>query len=312
MDRSGTIQGVKEFLSVLPGRGCKFSIFLAFTLVALGMVFGPLRDTLSSATRSGYYSHIVLVPLVSAYLFFRNREAIFSNPRPVYPFALIFLAFGGALYSFGYGQGFTLNQNDYSALLTFSAIVFWGGCFALLYGIRGFQKASFPIFFLVFMIPIPSVILDKIIYALQVGSTTASEIIFWVTGVPFQRDGFVFHLPGISVEVAEQCSGIRSSLALLITSVLAGHFFLGRFWKKLTLAFLVFPVTIVKNAVRIITLSLLGAYVDERWLTGSFLHQSGGFVFFIPALGFLGLALWTLRRGGVKDRERRNESHGKF
>ena len=278
----------------------RFLIFGTFTLLALGMVFAPLKDLMSSAARSDYYSHIVLIPLVSAYLLFQNREAIFSKPGPVYLPALALLACGTALYSFGYTQGSNLNQNHYASLLTFSAVVFWVGGFVLLYGIRGFQKASFPILFLVFMIPIPSLILDKIIYALQVGSTEATEMLFALTGVPFQRSGFVFQLPGISIEVAEQCSGIRSSLALFITSILAGHFFLDRFWKKFVLALIVFPVTVFKNGIRIMTLSLLGAYMDERWLTESSLHHSGGFVFFIPALGLLGLALWALRKKEYK------------
>jgi len=280
----------------------KFLIFAAFTLLALGMVFEPLKELLNSAARSDYYSHIVLIPLVSAYLFFQGRKIIFSKPGPIYPFALALSAFGAALYSFGYAQGSNLNQNDYASLLTFSAIVFWAGGFALLYGIWGIQKATFPILFLVFMIPIPGLIMDKIIYALQVGSTEAVEVLFILTGVPFQREGFVIHLPGISIEVAEQCSGIRSSLALFITSILAGHFFLDRFWKKIVLALIVFPVTVFKNGIRIMTLSLLGAYVDERWLTESSLHHSGGFVFFIPALGLLGLALWMLRKYRNEDR----------
>ena len=89
-------------------------------------------------------------------------------------------------------------------------------------------------------------------------------------------------------------------MALFITSILAGHFFLDRFWKKTVLAVVVFPVTVFKNGVRIITLSPLGAYVDPRFLTGGFLHKSGGFLFFIPALGLLGLALWALRRQGYR------------
>jgi exosortase len=274
----------------------RFLIFAGFTLLALGMVFEPLKNLMDSAARGEYYSHIALIPLVSVYLFFQNRKDIFSKPGATYPFALALSAFGGALYIFGSSYAAMLNQNDFASLLTFSAIAFWAGGFVLLYGIRGFQKASFPILFLVFMIPIPSLFMDKIIYALQVGSTEASEILFTLTGVPFHRSGFVFQLPGISIEVAEQCSGIRSSLALFITSVLAGHFFLDKFWKKVVLALVVFPVTVFKNGIRIMTLSLLGAYVDERWLTESFLHHSGGFVFFLPALGLLGLSLWTLRK----------------
>ena len=252
----------------------------------------------------------MLIPLVSAYLFFQNRKDIFSKPGPIYPFALALSAFGAALYIFGSYYAAMLNQNDYVSLLTFSAIVFWAGGFVLLYGIRGFQKATFPILFLVFMIPIPGLIMDKIIYTLQVGSTEAVEVLFILTGVPFQREGFVFHLPGISIEVAEQCSGIRSTLALFITSILAGHFFLERFWKKTLLALIVFPVTVFKNGIRIVTLSLLGAYVDERWLTESFLHHSGGFIFFIPALGLLGLALWGLRKYRSQERKYRIEERG--
>ncbi len=273
-----------------------------FAIAAFAMVFGPMKNLLASSSKGEYYSHIVLIPLVSAYLIYDKRKTIFSNADSLCPLGGAVSGIGAALYVFGVGRLGALNQNDYVSLLTLSSIVFWTGGFLLLSGRKAFQKASFPILLLIFMVPVPSLLMDKIIYGLQIGSTEVSEILFIVTGIPFQREGFVFHLPGVSVEIAEQCSGIRSSLALLITSVLAGHFFLGRFWKKLTLALLVFPVTIVKNAVRIITLSLLGAYVDERWLTGSFLHQSGGFVFFIPALGFLGLALWTLRRGGGKER----------
>ena len=282
----------------------RFLIFAAFTLLALAMVFEPLKDLLDSAARSDYYSHIMLIPLVSAYLFFQGRKIIFSKPGPIYPFALALSAFGAALYSFGYAQGSNLNQNDYASLLTFSAIVFWVGGFVLLYGVKALSQAFFPILFLAFMVPMPSFLLDKIIYALQVGSTEASEILFTLAGVPFQREGFVFHVPGVSIEVAEQCSGIRSSLALFITSILAGHFFLGRFWKKFVLALIVFPVTVFKNGIRIVTLSLLGAYVDQRWLTESSLHHSGGFVFFIPALGLLGLALWMLRKAGSRSEDR--------
>jgi len=274
-----------------------------FTLLALGMVFGPLKDLMNSAVGVDSYSHIVLIPLVSAYLFYRDRKAVFSKPGPVYPLALVLLAIGAAVYSIGYSQGSRLNQNDYASLLTFSAVVFWAGGFALLYGPNTLAKAFFGILFLVFMIPIPSLIMDKIIYALQVGSTEASGLLFTLIGVPFHREGFIFQLPGISVKVAEECSGIRSSLSLFIISILAGHFYLDRFWKRVILALVVFPVTVFKNGIRITILSLLGAYVDERWLTESSLHHSGGFVFFIPAVGLLGVALWGLKKAGRKSRK---------
>ena len=267
-----------------------------FTLIALTLVFEPLRDLMASASRSEYYSHIVLIPLITGYLIYTRRKELFRNPSPAYGLGGVGLLGGIALYWLGIIQSAKLSENDLVALWVFSAVVFWTGGFILLYGWEAFRKNSFPFLFLVFMIPIPFEVLQKIIYALQVASTEVTDVLFGLSHVPYTRDGFVFHLPGISVEVAEVCSGIRSSLALFITSILAGHFFLDKLWKKVVLAVFVFPVTVFKNGIRIITLSLLGAYVDPKFLTGSFLHHSGGFIFFIPALGLLGLALFLLRK----------------
>jgi exosortase len=274
----------------------RFLAFAGFTLIALALVFEPLRDLMGSASRSDYYSHIVLIPLVTGYLVYTKKKELLGNPCPSYARGGILAAGGAALYLLGVTQSAKLSENDLVALWVFSTVVFWIGGFILLYGWEAFRKHPFPFLFLVFMIPIPFAVLQKIIYALQVASTEVSDVLFGLSRVPYTRDGFVFHLPGISVEVAEVCSGIRSSLALFITSILAGHFFLDKFWKKVALAVFVFPVTVFKNGIRIITLSLLGAYVDPKFLTGSFLHHSGGFIFFIPALGLLGLALFLLRK----------------
>lgn len=274
----------------------RFLAFTGFTIVALALVFEPVRDLLESASRSDYYSHIVLIPLVTGYLVYTRRRELLGTPSPAYGMGLAGILGGIALYLLGMSLGARLSENDLVALWVFSALVFWTGGFILLYGWEAFRKYPFPFLFLVFMIPIPDVIMRKIIYALQVASTEVSDVLFGLSRVPYTRDGFVFHLPGISVEVAGVCSGIRSSLALFITSILAGHFFLDKFWKKAALAVFVFPVTVFKNGIRIITLSLLGAYVDPKFLTGGFLHQSGGFIFFIPALALLGVALLLLRR----------------
>ncbi len=276
----------------------RFLMFIGFTLAGLALVFEPLRDLMDSAQRSDYYSHIVLIPLVTGYLIYSKRKDLLGNPSPSYGMGGILILIGLALYGLGFYQAKGLILGDQSALLVFSAVVFWTGGFMLLYGLDAFRRNPFPFLFLVFMIPIPNVLLSRIIYALQSASTEVSEALFFLIGVPYEREGFVFHLPGVSIEVAEVCSGIRSSLALFITSILAGHVFLDRFWKKAVLAVVVFPVTVFKNGIRIMTLSLLGAYVDPRFLTGGFLHKSGGFLFFIPALALLGLALWALRKQG--------------
>jgi exosortase len=271
-------------------------LFVFLSIGAVWMFYTPLRDLLENAERSEYYSHILLIPLVSGFFFYTDRKGIFSNLKYSHNLGVPLLTVGLLLYVLGWSKGQNLNQNDYTSLMTFSIIVFWIGAFIFSYGTEAFRMAIFPLLFLAFMIPIPSVLMEKIISALLAGSTAATHMLFKLSGMPFLKEGPVFHLPGMSIEVAKQCSGIRSSLGLFITGILAGHLFLRTGWKKFILVLFVFPITVLKNGIRIVTLSSLAVYVDEKFITQSFLHRSGGFVFYIPALFLLGLVLWWLRK----------------
>jgi exosortase len=124
-------------------------------------------------------------------------------------------------------------------------------------------------------------------------------LLFLASGVPFIRDGFIFHLPNISVEVAEQCSGIRSSMAIFIIAILAGYMFLKSYWKIIFLVICAVLIAMFKNGIRILTLSLLGNYVDPRILSSS-LHREGGTPFFILGLLLLAPILFFLRRSEKK------------
>jgi len=118
--------------------------------------------------------------------------------------------------------------------------------------------------------------------------------VFHLLGIPIYRTGFLFALPGVTIEIATECSGIRSSLALLIVGLLAGHLFLRTAWTKVALIMLSLPLLIVKNGIRIVTLTLLSIHVDPSYLTGH-LHHRGGILFFLVALGLLMLILRLLR-----------------
>jgi exosortase/archaeosortase family protein len=112
----------------------------------------------------------------------------------------------------------------------------------------------------------------------------------------------VFTLPNLAIEVADECSGIRSSTALLLTSLLAGHAFLDSPWRKALLVLLVLPTTILKNGIRIVTLSLLSLHIDPAFLEGQ-LHHEGGILFFVLALAILAPVLILLRRFEAAPRE---------
>lgn len=266
-------------------------------LIALAMSFGPIKGLLQAKTHSEYYSHIVLIPFVTAYLIFnRRREIQFAKARIFKP-AVALAAFGLGLYVFGYNHASSLNPNDQASLMIFAAVLFLIGSFIFTYGLELFKKFCFPLLFLFFMVPFPTFLMDGFIRLLQVGSTGFVNVLMTATGVPFVREGFVFHLSGMSIEVAKECSGIRSSLALLITVILAGHLFLKTGWKKILLVVLVIPITMFKNGIRIVSLTLLGTYMDSRILTNSTLHTDGGILFFVLALLLMAPILYFLRKG---------------
>lgn len=273
----------------------RHGIFLIAIIAAAVMVYEPFSSLFRSSMHRDYHSLIPFIPFMSGYLMYLKRNVINSEEAYSIRIGSVVILVGLGLYMADRTFGIHLNQNDHASLIGCSALVLLWGSFILAYGIRAFQHALFPLLFLIFMIPFPSAIMEKIIVFLQMGSTEFTNVLLLASGTPFLREGVVFHLPGQSIEVAPQCSGIRSGLALFITALLAGHLFLRTWWKQVILVVCVLPITMLKNGIHISTLTLLGIHVDPRILQSS-LHREGGIPFFIIALVMMAPILYFLRK----------------
>ena len=269
--------------------------FLFFSIMTILIFFAPLRMLFIQAFNDEVYDYIVLVPLVSLYFLYIQRKELFATTAYSIPAGITIMLFGVVFYLIGMQHVSGSNQIGSLSLVTLSIVIFWIGGFVLFHGIHVMRKALFPLLFLFFIVPLPAFLLEKIISFLQEGSAEVAYVLFQLSGVPVFREGFIFHLPKISIEVAKQCSGIHSGIALLITSVIAAKLFLATGWRKGVLILTVVPITIFKNGLRIVTLSLLGNNIDERILSSP-LHRKGGIPFFILALIVLFTVLWLLRR----------------
>lgn len=270
--------------------------FIVFLLAGIVIYSRPLLQLVKLSFDNELYSHFLLIPVVSLYFFWRYRNRTFTDVNYSGPIGIFIAAAGVAGYCIGIVYVNSLGLNDFLSISTAGFVAWVIGAFVFFFGIQALRKAIFPLFFLVFMIPVPTFILEPLILSLQVLSANATHVVFEVIGIPYLREGMFFELPGIVIEVAEECSGIRSSLALLITSVIAGHLFLETKWRGGVLALAVFPITIFKNALRITTLAVLAVYVDPSWLTDSWLHRMGGKPFFVLALFMMLPILALLRR----------------
>jgi exosortase len=275
-------------------------VYLVGWMVGAGLLFWrPLTAFVSYSLSNDNASHLMLIPVISAWVLFLERERIFKTSGSDIAAALAFLAAGGilAVVAFSF-RSHWLPLNQLSVYIL-SLILIWIAGFAFLFGRQTLGNARFPLTFLLLTIPIPEFVLDKVIYFLQKGSAEIAATLFDWSGVPVLRDGFVFRFAHLSIEVARECSGIRSSLALLILAILVAHFYLETFWKQALLVIAGVFVMIVKNGVRIFTLTLLASYVDPGFLYGR-LHREGGVVFFLLGLLLLVPLLWLLQRSERK------------
>lgn len=273
----------------------RHGVFLLLCGVGLAVFRSPAEQLLSMSSHNELYSHIPLIPVISLCILIFRRKSILADLSWGWRAGFALLALGlGVLV--GANRICGLDQHDYLSMAMSGAVLWLIGGFVLAYGGKAFKEAMFPLLFLVFVIPIPTFVLDPLVDLLLIGSAYSTELIFSLTGVPVYREGFTFALPGITIEVAQQCSGIRSSIALIITSVFAGYLFLQKGWNRFILVLSFFPITVFKNALRIVTLSLLASYVDTRFITGSWLHKSGGIPFFAVGLALMAPVLWALMK----------------
>lgn len=275
-------------------------------VLAGGLLFaGPFGRLAGLTLRSSEHAHIALIPWVSIYLVWLSRHKVFEQRRPAPVPGGLLLAAGVLARMLAVLLAPRLDVNDFLAFTTAGGWLYLVGLFVWLGGTRAFREALFPLLFALLMVPLPTAVLNGFVRFLQVCSAEAAELLFSWAGIPFVREGMVFALKGITIEVAEQCSGIRSSLVLIIVAIVAGRFFLRSNWRRLALVLLVLPVTIGKNGLRIAMLGYLGSYIDTVYVTDSALHHSGGYGFMVVALVLLLPLLLLLRWGERPDAQPR-------
>ncbi len=270
----------------------------------LGIFISPLVDLVKYCIHpdhSRYTSYVVFIPIISGYLMYSSRRQILDNRR-------LFLV-GGVPAIFA-GIFFYMTVNQYSSLLnltdqisvqTFSVVVSWIGGFLLLVGPKSFRLSLFPLLFLVFLVPIPTILMDNLSHLLQVASTDISYFLFRVSGTPVLREGFSIHLPRLSILIAPECSGIRATITLFVLSVLAGHLFLRTTWKKIVAVSSIFPITIIGNSIRIVVLTFMALYVNRGFIVSdNLLHERGGWVLFGVDLVLFGGIVALLQRNDAR------------
>ena len=250
------------------------------------------------AAASQLHSYVLLTPLISAYLLYVQRDQLPKRHSSSPGWA----ALAGIAGMIALGMGHrakalgSLSQNDYVGLMILSFLcLLLGGGFLFL-GWKWMRAAAFPIAFLYFMIPMPDRMVEILENASQLASAEAANLLFTISGTPFLRSGTYFQLPNITIQVAQECSGIRSSWILLLTSLIASYLFLKTPWRRAALVAAVIPLGILRNGTRVVVIGLLCVHTGPDMIH-SVIHRRGGPIFFVLSLIPLFLLLWWLRHG---------------
>lgn len=267
------------------------TLFLASIALGANTVLNLARVALDAPE----YSHLLLIVPLAAGVIWQERKLIFValNPRPrttIVSFCSWSLA--GAILAL------IVNARPVDERLAGSVLLlvsFWIAAFCACFGTKATRKALFPLMFLFLLIPVPSPIAEGVIAFLQRTSGDALNVLYGLAGVPVFRDGRVFILSSMHFEIARECSGIRSTIALFIMGLMLEHLFLRSNWTKAVLLAAVLPLAILKNALRIFSLSVLANYIDPSFMDSA-LHHSGGILFFAVAMLCLVLVMVLLRR----------------
>jgi exosortase len=274
---------------------------ICFWLLSLVPFWQLLRNLASLSFQDENSSHILVIPFISAGLIFLRRKRIFGVSNSGARLGILLLLATALLWYCLKASLFPLDNSARLSLAASLMVLGWIAGFILFYGTSAFREASFPLLFLLLIVPLPAAALAHTVSILQKGSAETCYVLFRLLRIPVIRHGFLFSLPGVDIEIAQECSGIHSGLSLFITGLLAAHVFLPSAWKKFGFVLCVFPIAIFKNAVRIVTISWLGIHVNPEFFHGR-LHRQGGLPFGVLALAILAVLLWLLRQYTLPDR----------
>jgi exosortase C (VPDSG-CTERM-specific) len=240
------------------------------------------------------------IPLICAWLVWQRLPQSRGLPVRSAPIPAILLAIAALIASsaaaMGPRHGWIHTETTWLSLAISGWVLgIWAAAFAFL-GVAVMRLHAFAAGFLIFTVPLPQPAVEMIEIALQHASAWAVELSFQIGGVTYFRDARSFTLPGLRFIVAQECSGIRSSLVLFITSILGGYLLLRSPWRRGLLAVAVIPLGIARNTLRIVTLALLSVHVDPTIIDSPLHHRGGPLFFAISLIPFFLLLAWLRRQ----------------
>jgi len=249
-------------------------------LVAIFLLYFPFLQTLAMDwDTDDNYGHGYFIPVITLYMIFSLRKELARMPlKPSITGFFLVLCGLALLVIAKIGAEFFLQR--------FSIIVVLLGMVHFLCGPAYLKKLALPILYLVFMIPLPAIIWNKIAFPMQLFGSYLTEQVIYLIGIPVFREGNVLHLAETTLEVVAACSGLRSLVTMFALSGALAFFTTLSTGRKWMLFFAAVPIAIFANIVRLTATAILASIYGSDVAQG-FLHDFSGIVIFVLGLSML-------------------------
>ncbi|MCA9473070.1 MAG: exosortase/archaeosortase family protein [Nitrospirales bacterium] len=225
------------------------------------------------------YSHGFLVPFLSLFFVWERWDDIKQTEIQPSVWGIGLLGLGLLMLLIG-----DVGAELYTQRCSLIAVL--AGLVLLIFGWNIMWLVSLPLAFLVFMVPLPAIVVNTIAFPLQLFAAKTATFCLFSLGIPVLREGNLIALAGTTLEVAEACSGLRSLLSLLALGTVYGYFSQRLLWKRWALVFLSIPIAIVANAIRVSGTGILAHYWGVEAAEG-FYHTFEGWIVFVAAFAML-------------------------
>ena len=256
---------LKDPVSVAKISSCVMCLGILYCSVFQSMVYDWSNDP--------DFSHGFLIPFISLFLVWQRSQELAKLPTAPRNPGILVIIIGLFFLMIG-----SLAAEYFTQRISF--IVVLCGIILFLLGRQHLKLLSFPLIYLIFMIPIPSILMLKITFPMQMLAAKAATFSLQLLDIPVLREGTVIHLVENSLEVERACSGIRSLISLLALGAILTYFINKLNWQRTVVIFSCLPIAIFINAFRVSMTGILAQYYGMEAAEGFFHGFSGAVLYF--------------------------------
>ncbi len=222
--------------------------------------------------RDSYYSHGILIPFVTGYLIWQKRKELQAIPRET-------SVWGTKLVLLGVAVHVVSSFSRVYFTSGFSMLIVFVGFILYFYGEKVLRNILFPVLFLIFMVPVPLVLITDISFKMKIMAAQLATVVLNNIRIPAIREGSLIKLQHTYVVVEDVCSGLRSLISLAALGGIFAYWMKSTMTRRILLFLSTIPIAVVTNMFRIVFLSAVSEIWGAQYAVG-FLHDLSGFMVF--------------------------------